>query len=96
MGIEHDITGGAITIINLQHNNHQSRVTKKGNGLFKLLLRAELICVAALLLSAILGTRWQPRVALPAYGLVTIVSLGQQRQRRVVHTSSKTEYQVKG
>lgn len=69
--------------------SERSRGTKL-YGLLKLFLGAELVGVTAFLLAAILRTRRQPRVALPADHLLTIIRLGQRRQRRIVHHPSLT------
>ena len=52
--------------------------------------------MSALLLAAILGTGRKSCVAFSAHRLVTVECLGQKSQRRVVHTPTQTQHQVKG
>lgn len=60
-------------------------------SLFELLLWAELACVSALLLSAVLSTGWKTSIALTAHCLITVERFSQEGQRRVVDSASKTQ-----
>lgn len=51
--------------------------------------------MSAFLLSAVLGTWGETGVALSADSFFTVELFSQKSQRRIVHTSSKTEYQMK-
>ena len=66
------------------------------SSLFKLFLRAKLRSVTALLLAAVLGTRWETGIALSANSLVAVEFLGQESQGRIVDPSAETKDQVKG
>lgn len=68
---------------------------RKRYTLLQLFLGAKLSGVSTLLLTAILGTRWKTSIAFTADGLVAVVSLGQQRKRWVVDSSSQTKNQMK-
>merc|ERR1719310_506474 len=61
-----------------------------------LLLRAELVRVAALLLAAVHGLRRQARVALPADHLVAVVLAREHDERRLHDSAAETKHQVKG
>jgi len=62
--------------------------------LFKLLLRAELAGVSALLFAAVGGLGGQPGVALAADGLLAVVLPGQHGQRGIVHAPAQPQHQV--
>merc|ERR1719498_1369561 len=64
------------------------------SGLLQLLLGAELIGVAALLLPAIHRTCWEPRIAATADHLVAVVLPRENCQRGLVDTSPKPEHKV--
>jgi len=64
--------------------------------LLQLLLGAKLVGVAALLLSAVLGTGGKACVTLAADHLLAVESLGQSGKGRVEDTATKTEHEVKG
>jgi len=80
----------------------QAKGVWKGEGkgwsgwkrLLEFLLDAELVGVAAFLLSAVDGTRMETSVALSAYFLLTVELLGQLSQRRLDHSTSQSQHQV--
>ena len=51
--------------------------------------------MSAFLLAAVLGTRGEARIALSADRLFTVETLGQQSQRRIIDTSTKSQHQMK-
>ena len=55
------------------------------------LLRSQLICVAALLLAAVVGLAVKTRVALAANFLVAVVLTGEDHERRLNNTSTQTK-----
>ena len=64
--------------------------------LLYLLLWSQLVCVTALLLSAVGGTGWESSVALSADHLLAVVLGGQGLERWLNNTTAKSEDQVKG
>ena len=61
------------------------------NQLLQLLLGAEVVAVTASLLTAVVGTRGQTRVALTADHLLAVVLLGESSQSGLNHTTSHLE-----
>ena len=61
------------------------------NQLLQLLLGAEVVAVTASLLTAVVGTRGQTRVALTADHLLAVVLLGKGGERGLDHTTSHLE-----
>ena len=64
--------------------------------LLQLLLDAQLVGVTALLLAAVGGARRETSIALAANPLVAVVLTGKHSERRLNHTTSKTEDKVEG
>ena len=64
--------------------------------LLQLLLGAELVGVATLLLAAVHGTRMQASIALTAHHLLTVELTSQHSQRRFNDSAAETKYQVEG
>jgi hypothetical protein len=62
--------------------------------LFELFLGTQLTGVSTLLLSAVFGTRREAGVAFSAHGLVAVVRLCEQGQRRIIHTPTQAKDQV--
>lgn len=64
--------------------------------LFELLLGAELVCVSALLLTAVGGTRRQAGVALAAHHLFAVVLGCERLEGGLNDTTTQTKNKVKG
>jgi len=64
--------------------------------LLELLLGANVVCVATLLLPAVCCPWMKPGVTLTAYHLVTVILLGQDSKCWFNYTTTKTENQMKG
>lgn len=58
--------------------------------LFELFLGTQLASVSTFLLAAVLCARGETGVTFSAHGLLTIVPLGQQGQRRIVDPTTET------
>ncbi|KAH8357067.1 hypothetical protein KR200_009908 [Drosophila serrata] len=69
---------------------------RRRRRLLQLLLGAQVVGVAALLLAAVGGTWVQAGVALAADHLVAVVLLGQDAQRGLNDTTTQAEHQVQG
>lgn len=65
-------------------------------SLLELLLGTDLAGVSTLLLAAVLGLGRKSCVAFSAHGLVAVEFLGQERQGRIVDSSTQTQDQVQG
>jgi len=72
-----------------------SQTPEKANRSLELLLWSELVGVAAFLLSAVSGTRWETGVALSADHLLAVELGGKRLERWLNDTTTKTENQVK-
>jgi hypothetical protein len=66
------------------------------NGLLQLLLGAEVVGVAALLLATVGCTRVQASIALAANHLLTVVLAGQDLQARLNDATTKPEHEMEG
>merc|ERR1711916_352438 len=64
--------------------------------LLELLLGAQLVGAAALLLPAVGGAGRQARVALAAHLLVAVALLGEGGERGLDHTTAQAQHQVEG
>ena len=71
---------GKYTLFSNKHVRVQS--------LFQLLLGAQMVAVATLLLTAVVGAKWKTSVALPTHHLVTIILSSQRSQSGLDHSSS--------
>ncbi|OAL03126.1 hypothetical protein IQ06DRAFT_292350 [Phaeosphaeriaceae sp. SRC1lsM3a] len=79
----------------IRSTDPESRQTPIGAiHLLELLLGAELVGVAALLLTAVDSPRWQTCVALAADHLVAVVLGGERLERRLDDATTETEDQV--
>lgn len=65
-------------------------------ALLELLLDAEVVCMPALLLPAVLGTGRQARVALAADHFLAVECLGQSSEGRVIDATTQTQHQMQG
>ena len=52
--------------------------------------------MSTFLLAAVGGTGWKAGIAFSANGLLAVVTLGQQSQRRIIDSTSQSENKVKG
>jgi hypothetical protein len=64
--------------------------------LLELLLGANVVCVATLLLPAVCCPWMKSSITLTAYHLVTVILLGQDSKRWFNYTTTKTQNQVEG
>ena len=68
---------------------------QKGRELLQLLLGAEVVAVSASLLTAVVSTRGETRVALAANHLLAVVLLGEGGEGGLDHTTSHLEQHLK-
>ena len=69
---------------------------QKGRELLQLLLGAEVVAVSASLLTAVVSTRGETRVALAANHLLAVVLLGEGGEGGLDHTTSHLEEHFNG
>ena len=68
----------------------------RGQDLLQLLLRSEVVAVAAGLLPAVGGPGVEPGVALPADHLVAVVLLGEDPEAGLNDAATQPQHQVEG
>lgn len=71
-------------------------ISQRAQNLLELLLGAEVSGVAALALTAVLGTEGETGIASTANHLFAVGLTGQSGEGRLDHTTTKTEHQVEG